>query len=435
MIHLLVWKLKAARIMNNQAEMSLPVKNLINSCLNDFSSFVIAILKAGKEPEISDWEVIADSGTFSRFFRRWYQTTWGKERYCDFFNGTTPRQRLEKEITAARLLNGKHIFINPRINEDILSQDKGIAYYYYSLAYSTRKQDDDYIPLPIFTEFTLLARLLENGLSSNNKGILRASYRDYWPAFHLGDKDLLVWVVEILLNMGLLEFRPSERKPVLGKLFLNSKGKAYFSLDPQDQITAFFDAFMELAVNNITSAAINGAIFNKRQIVEDAVRIAIKKDLKTIFISSLRSSDWIYVDVLFDNLWAILHKHFPNKLLSPKDFAGYIEKPKYWESKEPIKSIFTKSVYYEVGLGFDRHLLFPMDRYFGLAECVWTDDQNILQDIQTYLGLARELAGRYGYYSTVQDKEDYAQFCEAFFSPCTCFRIAQDVCLPVSLGK
>ena len=412
-----------AHTMNKQAEIPLPVKDIVKTCMNDFDSFARIIMKA-ERPVLSNWEFIADSGTFSRFFRRWYQTTWGTESYCDFFSGTTPRQRLEREIITGHLLDDHRIFISPRIDQNVLSEGKGIAYHYYSLVYSTNRKDNDCCnPSPLFTEFSSLGRLLERGLTSNNKGVLRVSYDHYWPHFHIGDKDFLSWIVKILLKMGLIEFRPSEKRPVIGKLFLNSRGKAYFSLEPQDQFAAFFETFLNLSIANIVEAAISGTTFSKRTATEDSVRIAIKKEITEVFFSATHSSDWICADKFFTDLWTILHRHFPNNLLSPRDFEGYIKNPERLEKREPMKSLFTKFVYYELSLGLDKHFLFPLDRYFGMAECVWTDYKNIFQDMQIYFGLTKKLADKCGYYFTAQDKEDYTRFCDAFFSPCTCFRI------------
>jgi hypothetical protein len=222
--------------------------------------------------------------------------------------------------------------------------------------------------------------------------------------------------------MDLLELIPPAGKVKTGRLFLNAKGKAYMSFSPREQFSGLFTAFLENASGEISTTIVDKLHHGQRTAASQAVAVNIKNDLLDIFKTITASCGWLCVDEIFLKMWAVLHNYFPNKLLSPEQFNDYITNPKPWDKKEPTKSFLTRHVYYPLGVGFDKHFLFPLDRYFGLAECVWTDFENIAGDINHYFGFVLKLAGNYGYY-TAQEKRDYALFCDILLSPCTCFRM------------
>ncbi len=282
------------------------------------------------------------------------------------------------------------------------------------------------IYLPLIAEFGDVQKLFtksKKGVSINSAGKLNNIYRNRWYGFLCQDRDFLHWIVHVLWNKGLLEFKPS-RQPKKGKAVLTQRAKAYFSLEPEDQLPALFKYFTLSAVSTIIDTIDKQIPSGKeRRAFTPKNRAAVSKELLNMIKEAATSSRWINVDTFLGRFWDILYKFFPDRLLDNETILDMEESRssrKYWKDKEPFKTIVSEYAFYNLSLAFDKHFLFPLDRYFGLVECVWTEQKQMVRDLATYLSYAKKLSHKYYFYS--EDRQNFEDFCDCLFAPCTCFR-------------
>jgi hypothetical protein len=401
---------------NNTPE---PIRELVTVNFEAFILFVRMVTQALVDKPL-DWNFIGQTGTFNRVFRRWHQTAAGEKQYCEFFNGTTPRQVLEQSLNLRGLLNGRQVLISTRMAADVGNKDVGFSF--YTLVYQPDINKEGETPLPLFTEFRAIEALLEKGIAVNKDWTLSNGDEQSWGYCYVSDIDFIPWFIRVIRQMNLLEFIPAAGNPETGTLFLNGQGKAYMSLSHRDQFKPLFAAFLETAAREIVAGIMERLQDVQPTVVEKTVVDNIKNDLLGILTAITASSGWLYVDLIFRQMWKALYKHFSDKLLSPKEFKAFISSDELWNKNYPEKSLITKHLYHAMGVGFDKHFLFPLDRYFGLAECVWTNLTQNADMFSCYFKFAQKLAGNYGNYSE-QEKLEYAFLRDVFSSPCACLRM------------
>jgi hypothetical protein len=152
----------------------------------------------------------------------------------------------------------------------------------------------------------------------------------------------------------------------------------------------------------------------------------------TILRQGLGPDDYLSVDGIFSVAWEIFRK-FDNKLLPQDEILS--------KSKEQVSRLLKKptgpyslNIFYNFGNLFDELLLFPADRYFGAIECVWTDQQNFLNDLIASIYLLKnnlqpsrpdkilsKEQKKFISETNIQDKVD--DIYRIWFVPPTCFRI------------
>lgn len=228
----------------------------------------------------------------------------------------------------------------------------------------------------------------------------------------------------ILQKNKLLNFVPSSR-PKRGKAVLNSRGKAYFSLEGKDQLPSFVKYAAFEAVTRI--------------IVELLEEIGARKDDETLlnkigklseqfmemFREAIFSAEWIDTDEFLLKCWDLAQTLFPGKLLGSGEVSQLWEREDYLCKKDPLKTIITKYAFQRLAFTFDYYFLFPFNWYFGLAECVWTIKDHFAADLFTYLSLAKNLSPKPVFYS--QERQEFNTFCNTFFRPCTSFKFTESI--------
>lgn len=401
------------------------IKNIMDESVQNYWNFIGAV-KGELSTSIDDWIFIAESGTFNRTFRRWEQTTWLDKNWCDSFNGMTPRQYVKQNADEISQWRDMHWGISCYIDDDYLFEEKKVALSKYVFGYSINRPFENMLYLPIMAEFGSVEKFFaksKKGVSISSTGKLNNIYKNRWYDFLCQDRDFLPWIVQMLWNKGLLEFIPSSL-PKKGKAVLTPRGKAYFSLEPEDQFPTLFKYFILSAVSAVIDA-IDRQIFLGR---EKAAFTPKNKDvvsnkLLNMITEAAMSSRWIDVDIFLGKFWDILYELFPDRLLNNETILDMEESRssrKYWNDKEPLKTIVSEYAFYDLALAFDKYLLFPLDRYFGLVECVWTEQKQMLRDLSTYLSYAKKLSPKYYFYS--EDRKNFEDFCDCLFAPCTSFR-------------
>ena len=134
--------------------------------------------------------------------------------------------------------------------------------------------------------------------------------------------------------------------------------------------------------------------------------------------------NFLEIDKVFFNIWDILRSSDKN-LLSFAELAGTDK----FDRKRAGKDLdYRKSqeVLFKLGTAFDRYFLFPLDRYFGMAEIVWTEKEIFMAD----LGMTNELLKNDFKIKQVGEKQDLLKIGSLmddmryfWFSPPTCFRL------------
>lgn len=400
------------------------VQKFFNEEIRDFWKFVSELAKQCKL-SFEDWMFIAESGTFNRLFRRWYQTAWLQRSWCDSFNGTTPKQFVERNIAHIFHFDNIHWYISCYIDEKNLFEKKQPILSTYIIPYSFHNHNKKYEYLPLMSSFEDLEELFTKGASANHVGNLNKIYTDHWRRYFFQDRDFLFWATRMLWNKGLLKFVPSSR-PKVGKAVLNSKGKAYFSLEAQDQLPSFIKYSVFEAVSRIISEIIEEIIPKKKyKTFEDKVR-ELCKELTMRLKEIIFTSEWINLDDFLLSFWDIVQEMFQDRLLNSRVVCKLLENQGgYWEEKEPLKTIVTKYAFGRFASAFDSYFLFPFNWYFGLVECVWSDYELFTKDLLYYFSLAQQLSGKSWFYS--EDRGNFNAFCNTFFVPCTCFKFIDGV--------
>lgn len=89
--------------------------------------------------------------------------------------------------------------------------------------------------------------------------------------------------------------------------------------------------------------------------------------------------NFLDTDKAFFNLWEILR--VSNKKLLP--FGNLIKNIELDEERMENDFEYQKSeeILFNFGTAFDRYFLFPLDRYFGMAEIVWTEKETFISDM------------------------------------------------------
>ena len=158
----------------------------------------------------------------------------------------------------------------------------------------------------------------------------------------------------------------------------------HFNFSFQNIFSTCLFAFWQLAATNIV--ANSGLKFSQNDFAK------VVQEVKNYLISFCTMQEkelgvYLCVANLFHGLWLILQKY--DKGLP--DLQKIIQNSK--ENLFKNKSLKQASnVFYFLGIAFDRYFLFPLERYFGSAEIVWTDQQLFLKDYTTVVSVLRNKA-------------------------------------------
>lgn len=128
---------------------------------------------------LKDWEFIADTGTFNRAFRRWYQTNWLQKDWCPAFKGTTPKQSVEQKIAKISPSVVKSHYVFCYVNEESIIEKSKLALGIYRFTYSLHAANQEIDYLPLMTAFEELEKVFTKGASISSTGCLNKIYTDH----------------------------------------------------------------------------------------------------------------------------------------------------------------------------------------------------------------------------------------------------------------
>lgn len=338
----------------------------------------------------NDLSLLHKTGIINKIFRRWFQTTWGENNWSVFFDGETPRQELshcysdfeagEAMLSVGMENRGGEWRINPRLSlkSDILENGGVFTWGLNNLEAQTQNAPKFFAPVfdPSFEYFAeYMAKVKQTAKGLN-------SYRP--PETEEGEWWMLFWSqIGISIAAGIL-------------LELPQKQIFKTALELQEYLTGIVLKF-----------------------AED----------KNFFIE---------IDRLFAFLWDILKNN--DKRLAPYDeMINKSGDNKFLRSKlNNPNYLYSVKVFYNLGHIFDEKILFPADRYFGAAECVWTDRENFFGTLAHMIMLLKNGLDAPGANQKLSREEketaDYINISETafninrmWFAPPTAFRLLPSV--------
>jgi len=277
-------------------------------------------------------------GILNRIFRRWFQTTWGYEGNSEHFKGETPRQEL------ARL----HSELN-----------KGEEYLSVKLA----KQEKDWRIVPCYFSKRILEK--EGGV------------------FEYGLKNLEGRKDEIVEPQLDCEFKTFADWLKQGeKVVKKMKPEIKF----ENEFIKYWKLFLETAPSNL--------VLNCQMKLTDKEFASLSFKFRNCLIQFFSSQpygedNYLDVDKIFFQLWEILRESNKN-LPVFQEVIGGEGKKRIERIKKDKEFKEAAGIFYRLGVAFDRYILFPIDRYFGGAEIVWTDQKTFFNDLTVSILLLKK---------------------------------------------
>jgi len=266
-------------------------------------------------------------GVLNRIFRRWFQTTWGFEGNSEHFQGETPRQELSK--------------LYPELNQ-------GKEYFSVKLV----KGDEGWKIVPCYFSKHFLEK--EGG------------------TFRYGLKNLKNSRNRLVEPQLDCEFRTFIDWLKLGEKALRRQNKR---VGFENEFVKYWTLFLELAPTNLVLNC--GMKLTEKEFA--SMSFKFRDCLIRFFGSQPHGKDnYLATDKIIFQLWEIL-KQTNKKLPAFEEMASIAEKKGRIEKSKNFKE--AEEVFYRLGATFDRYILFPIDRYFGQAEIVWTGQQTFFNDL------------------------------------------------------
>jgi len=284
-----------------------------------------------------DTTLLDKTGILNRIFRRWFQTTWLYEGESKHFKGATPRQELARLYPD--LENGWDF-----MSVKLINNNKGwnIAPCYFSKKWLEEEKN-----------------VFEFGL----KNLKNHKNEFVEPQLDCEFEVFIDWL--------------SRAEKVAGKI--NPKMK--FDNDFVKYLMLFFETIPSNIILNcridpdFTKEKFGKASFNLREYIF------------YLFKNQGRGKDdyWDIDDVFF-NCWDIL-RGADKSLISYGDVIDIGNRVQKIRANKSFKK--SAEVLYRLGVAFDRYFLFPLDRYFGGMEVVWSDTQSFLNELAITINLLK----------------------------------------------
>lgn len=283
-----------------------------------------------------DITLLDKAGVLNRIFRRWFQTAWLYEGNSKHFEGATPRQELSNLYPD---LEQGWDFISVKLT-------KTNGNWKVSPCYFSKKCLEEE------------KNVLEFGL----KNLKKEKQELVEPQLDCEFRVFIDWLCRA--EKVTKEIRPERMK---------------FESDFLKYLMLFF----EIAPSNI--------VLNCKMDLSSKEFAKVDWELRNylffLFENQPRGKDnyWDIDDVFF-NCWNILRKADKN-LLKYEEMIGIQDRvEKIRQNKLVQKSAETM---YRLGVAFDRYFLFPLDRYFGGMEIVWTDKQAFFNELVVTINLLK----------------------------------------------
>jgi len=265
--------------------------------------------------------LLSKTGIVSRIFRRWFQTNWGNQDWSKFFSGETPRQELSHRYP--ELLDG-NIILSVKLEK-------------YNQEWRTRP----YLSIPKDT-------INDGGIFMS--GLKNIKLQSLAPSFDLGFKKFTEDLVLIKNKMS----------PAWSRKFKNDEEGWWKIFWSQIGINLISTLKLELSTKNLLKIALE---------TQDILNYFIQKQGGSL-------DDFIQIDDLFFYLWEILKK--ADHRLAPYEVMVDQNEETLDKNSKEKDFLYSTKIFYLLGHNFDEKILFPIDRYFGGIECVWTDHKNFL---------------------------------------------------------
>lgn len=294
------------------------------------------------EPEksklkLNDQEIalLDKTGVLNRIFRRWFQTTWLYEGNSQHFKGETPRQELARLYPD--LENGWD-FMSMKLNKE--NKEWNIVPCYFSKKWLEEEKN-----------------VFEYGL----KNLKSKKDKFVEPQLDCEFKVFVDWI--------------SQAESVAQKI--NPKMKF------ENDFVKYLMLFLEATPANI--------ILNcKMDLTKEKfgkASIKLRDYIFWLFKTRARGKDNYYdIDDIFFNCWNILRVVDKN-LVSYEDIINISDRVKRIRENKLLQK--SAEVLYRLGVAFDRYFLFPLDRYFGGIEVVWSDKQAFLNELAITINLLK----------------------------------------------
>ena len=276
------------------------------------------------------------TGILNRIFRRWFQITWLYEGNSKHFEGATPRQELANLYPD---LDQGWDFMSVKLTKD----DKGweISPCYFSKKWLEEEKN-----------------VFEFGLKNlkNNKNELVE------PQLDCEFEVFVDWL--------------SRAEKVAKKI--NPERMKF-----ENDFIKYLMLFFETAPSNI--------VLNSKMNLtpEKLAKVSweLREYLFFLFKNQPRGKDnyWDIDDVFF-NCWNIFRKA-DKSLVSYKDIISIQSRVRRIKENESLQK--SAEIMYRLGVTFDRYFLFPLDRYFGGVEIVWTDKQAFSNELVLTINLLK----------------------------------------------
>ncbi len=276
-----------------------------------------------------DIALLDKTGTVNRMFRKWLQTAWLNEGDSQHFDGATPRQELAALYPDLDL--GRD-FISVKLEKD---------------------QKGRWATLPAYFS--------KNSLKALGGGALEAGLRNL-KSVKRGELATPQFDCEFATFINFLEISNKFGKP-----------KQKF----QDEFTKYFSLFFHAAPANV--------VLNSGLNPDEEKFLKMTTELyhyfQWLFTHQKKGKDDFFgMDPVFRTMWGIFQKF-------NKNLAGYDE---IIRTDEQAMERFAKKgkdfkkaveVFHRLGIALDRYFLFPLDRYFGGVECVWTSRETFFDEM------------------------------------------------------
>ena len=193
------------------------------------------------------------------------------------------------------------------------------------------------------------------------------------------------------------------------QIFLNQLTEK--GIVPQGNLTIedfklFWEDAVYLMVSSIPTKN-NSTEFKKK------ISINLKKVIENYFSKQTRDNDdYLSIDELFKSLWEVYMKEDSDLL----DYESMLS----IDIEEDMLSHYSISVFYNLGVKFDQHILFPIDEYFGYAECVFTDKKRFLETISMLHAALKHHVKIKNREKSLKEFREVVE--DSFYCPCTSFR-------------
>lgn len=282
-------------------------------------------------------EAISKIGVLNRIFRRWFQTTWGWNTWSRQFEGETPRQELSNlysDFTKGRAMFSVELRKENNVWKVVphlffeKEMGRGNNFFLYGLREAERKK----------------GKILK-------------------PNFDPGFRDFLqrLFNAEEKLKKLKSYSPPSSQKEKYWRIFWLQAGPSLV-----------FSISLDLSKKDLVPL---GVMF------QDCLE-------EFIHFQGTALDDFISVDELVFEFWRILQKS--DQRLLPFEVMTTKEEKVLSRLLSQKKSVYSLAVFYSLGMALDEKILFPIDRYFGSAEIVWTDKASFLQTLAVTIELGNK---------------------------------------------